>query len=233
MLLAYPDCVAKDTIDLLVLPHPRSHIPTYFAVPQAPCPHEMYELVVVRPEKSAARSWFISSSAQEQGHVLGDGALRLLSPVDPVFVLLGLLAPDSARCESRQFRAWDDLVDGACDWHAQHRAQWHDIPVFLGMQRVLAHADRICDTQAMPTGDGHVYRLNVAKIHALLDVKAQKLLADDVWAKAPETLGRYARKCLDSTPGKTADEQYEAARRNTVKSLLHAHIPACIAAGWT
>ena len=52
---------------ILVLPHPRSAAPAYFAVTQGADHASWYELLVVRGDQSASRSWMVSPGAGGSG----------------------------------------------------------------------------------------------------------------------------------------------------------------------
>ena len=82
--LAYPPDVAHATTRLWVLPHPRTGVPTYFATSQDGT--NAYELLVTRPP---TRSWLLRGH-DDDGYVIADGAMRILSRIDPAFLLLGI-----------------------------------------------------------------------------------------------------------------------------------------------
>lgn len=238
--LAYPP-LAPDT-RLWVLPHPHSSTPVYFAVGDA---HALYELVVVRADKPNTRSWFVAPYAPQgasggQGEVLSDGALRILTPIDPAFVLLGILGDDPHAFDTRQYRPLDDLADLAAERHAARRAEagggarpWPDLVPFLTLPGNAPHLARICDTQAeVAAADGYVYRLSLAKISALLDTKHQRLADTAVHDRAPETLGRQVRKQLER-PSAASAADVQAAQDEVARALLLAYLPPAVAQRWT
>lgn len=231
--LAHPAVDAETR--LLVLPHPSSGAPTYFSTP-AEGEHEMYELLVVRAEKPSARSWMVAArDAHAGGSVLADGALRALSPIDPVFVLLGLLAESDAE---RRFCPADDLAEAAAERHAQRRATegsvrpWPDIAPFLLHPRMAAHLQRICDTQdELSASDGLVYRLSYDKISALLSDKCARLAQSAVHDAAPETLGRQVRKELADAQH-ASDAEIRAAQESVARRLVQSYLPPAVAGRW-
>ncbi|PWN53978.1 hypothetical protein IE53DRAFT_337920 [Violaceomyces palustris] len=131
ILLAYPESAfASDSKGkrLLVLPHPRTGNPSYF-LPYHPSesPHPtgssdqsggdrdlkgeseggILQLQVIRQDKSE-RSWFISGADDDDG----DGALHLLTPIDPIFLLLPILY--SVMSDAKPpFLPLEDLFDQA------------------------------------------------------------------------------------------------------------------------
>ena len=175
---------------LLALPHPQSGIPAYFGVHEV---GKLYEVLIVR---DGQRSWLVGESPQ----VVADGALRLLSPVDPAFVLLGALGTDNT-----SYLTADDLFEAAAERCAHARTgTWPDI---AELARYSSHLDRICDTQHV---DGHEsYRVSRDKVRALIDAKimAVEAAADG----APETLGAQVRRLEDAgePPG---DARHKVAR---------------------
>lgn len=224
---------------LLVLPHPHSGVPSYYALHGTPS--ELYEVLVVRPAAPHARSWFLThadatSASRAPGAVLGDGALRTLSPVDPALVALGMLADT----EARHFCPLEDLAEAAAELHAQRRAEalpgraqpWPDIVPFLMLPAMEPHLQRICDTQSEAAASGLVYRLSWDKIAALLDAKHARLAHPDVHAAAPETLGRLVRKSLDQ-PQTASDEEVRKAQAHVARSLLLSYVPRSVAERWT
>ncbi|WFD04149.1 hypothetical protein MOBT1_002852 [Malassezia obtusa] len=223
---------------MLVLPHPHTGVPSYFALDDTHT--ALYELLVVRPDAPHARSWLVGhaeSRGGAPGAVIGDGALRVLSPIDPVFVVLGLLAD----VDARHFRPLEDLAEAAAELHAQRRAQatpgggapraWPDIVPFLSMPSIAAHLARICDTQAEAAADGLVYRLSWARVAEVLDAKRTRLAEPATCDAAPETLGRLVRKALPSA-ATASDDEVQRARVAVARDLVCAYIPPSVAARW-
>ncbi|WFD21208.1 hypothetical protein MCAP1_003469 [Malassezia caprae] len=232
--LAYPaDVGAAAPTRLYVLPHPRSGVPTYFAVQD----DATYELLVVRPEQRVARSWMLAPcGASSPGHVLRDGALHVLSPMDPALLLLGLLA--SAWGE-RRFCPRDDLAEAAAEHHAASRAArmaartgaapsapaWPEIASVLALPAMQEPLTRICATQAEPSAlDGLVYRLDEARVCALLDRKVERVLqdaADVIDAQSQRHYGAHA-----------SDADVAAARRRVATDLVASYVPLAVEAVW-
>lgn len=226
---------------ILVLPHPHSGVPSYFALSDTDA--RLYEVLVVRPDAPHARSWFVghgdgTARPDAPGAVVRDGALRVLSPIDPIFVLLGLLAD----VDARHFRPLDDLAESAAELHARRRAAsvpdggearpWPDIAPFMMHSAMAAHLPRLCDTQSEAAADaGCVYRLSWDKIGAELDAKRARLAQSAVCDAAPETLGRQVRKALTNAHTAT-DAEVAAAQAEAARAMVLAYCPPSVAAHW-
>ncbi|KAI3617114.1 hypothetical protein CBS9595_003023 [Malassezia furfur] len=236
--LAHP-CVGDAR--MLVLPHPHSGVPSYFVLSEADA--RLYEVLIVRPDAPHARSWFVGHAdgaprSDAPGAVVRDGALRILSPIDPLFVLLGLLAD----VDARHFCPLDDLAESAAELHARRRAAsvpdggearpWPDIVPFVMHNAMAEHLPRLCDTQSEAAADtGCVYRLSMPKIHAELDAKRARLAQSAVCDAAPETFGRQVRKALTNAHSAT-DAEVAAAQADTARAMVLAYCPPSVAAGW-
>jgi len=234
--LAYPEGVGADApTRLYVLPHPRSGVPTYFAV------HDdaTYELLVVRPDQRAARSWMLAprGGAPRPGHILRDGALHVLSPMDPALLLLGLLAPVWGE---RRLCPRDDLAEAAAEHHAARRAAdlaarapeaapstpaWPDIATVLALPAMQAPLTRICATQAEPSAhDGLVYRLDEARVYALLTRKVERVLHD----AADVVAAQSQRHC----GAEATDAEIAAAQRRVATDLVATYVPPAVDDAW-
>ncbi|WFD32895.1 hypothetical protein MSPP1_003948 [Malassezia sp. CBS 17886] len=240
--VAYPQGVGSEPPTLFPLPHPRTGTPTYYALTDhtaAP----LYEVLVVRPEQRVSRTWLsvpTTSGPHAQGTVAGDGSLRILSAVDPALVLLGLLGGPGGDM-SRRLSPLEDLAESVADWHARARAQalgdsrtdavWTEIKALLLDPRMGTHLQRICETDVVAAAtDACLYRLDWAKVHALLDTKTDRLLADGIWESAPETLGRLVNRQVE----RDADAAtVAAARRRAAEELIASYIPAGVEREWT
>ncbi|WFD01034.1 hypothetical protein MYAM1_003794 [Malassezia yamatoensis] len=205
------------------LPHPRTHVPTYYVMDQSHM--RTYEMLVVRPEPPQARSWFVGSAqdaapnSTSPGTVLKDGGLRLFSPIDPFFIVVGLIA----EVESKHFCPLEDLAEAAADLHAGRRAQilakdldpqhsdlWPDIVPFLLQDWVASHLERVCDTQDDPSIGSVIYRLNWEKVFDELQAKLARLTSCSLLDSAPETIGRQVRKKVANVHTATQSEWQEA-----------------------
>lgn len=235
--LAYPaNMSAAAPARLYVLPHPRSGAPTYFSVQD----DATYELLLVRPDQRAGRSWMLApgEGASMPGHILRDGALYVLSPMDPAFLLLGLLA---CTWGERRFCPRDDLAETAAEHYATQRAaelaarapdaapattpSWPDITAVLALPAMQAPLRRLCATQTESSAlDGLVYRLDEAKVYALFDQKIERVLRD----AADVIEVQSQRQC-----GASATEaEIAAAQRRVAARLVAAYVPVPIEEAW-
>ncbi|WFD45185.1 hypothetical protein MPSI1_003863 [Malassezia psittaci] len=218
--VVHPD-IEKERI--FTLPHPRTHIPSYYVMDQSHT--RTYEMLVVRPEPPQARSWFVGSAEDASqksslpGTVLKDGGLRLFSPIDPFFIVIGLIA----EVESKHYCPLEDLSEAAAELHARRRAQtlakdvdtqhldlWPDIVPFLLQDSIKPHLKRICDTQDDPSIGSVIYRLNWDKILGEFQAKCARLTCSSLLDSAPETIGRQVRKRLANAHTATPSEWQEA-----------------------
>ncbi|WFD34315.1 hypothetical protein MCUN1_001154 [Malassezia cuniculi] len=172
-------------------------VPAYFGVHED---GQLYEVLVVR---DGTRSWLVGGDAQ----VIADGAVRLLSPVDPAFVWLGLI-----NTEQSSYLSAEDLLEAVAERHAASLSgSWPDI---LQLERFAVHLARICDTQHVDGRD--MYRPSREKARSLIDGKVASLCAKI--DSAPDTLGVQVRRLED------AGEKTEAAREKVCRDLVMSYI---------
>ncbi|KAL4399655.1 ribonuclease H2 complex protein [Malassezia pachydermatis] len=239
--LVYPAQLGLASTRIWVLPHPRSGAPAYFALSDQDS--TMYELLSTRPDKAVSRSWFLapSSSAHtptdaDHGYIVEDGAWRIFSPIDPAFVLLGILASTN---DERRMRPLDDWAEAATEFHVRRRAQamaaqqnneerhtsWPDLPLFVALPSMHTHLERLCTTQAEPnTTDGHVYRLDWSKMQAWLNTKVERLCT-----QATEALEPHIARSLPAFP---RDEDIAQARRAVARAWVDAYLPPAVEERW-
>ena len=209
--LAYPPDVAHATTRLWVLPHPRTGVPTYFATSQDGT--NAYELIVTRPP---TRSWLLRGH-DDDGYVVADGALRILSRIDPAFLLLGIFCVLDT---SQQYWPLDDWLEAATDVHVQRRSMsaWPDMAAFVALPSMQTHLDRICATQE--ADGGRVYRLDETRIRAMLHAKAQR-----VCARAPEQVAAQAWRTLDAS---ASDADVDSAQQEVARQWIEAYVPLSV-----
>ncbi|SJX60683.1 uncharacterized protein SRS1_11911 [Sporisorium reilianum f. sp. reilianum] len=195
----------------LVLPHPRTLVPTYYLH----CPAtgsaaqgELYELSTLSDIKYE-RSWMLS----RLNCVVGAGQLDIVSRVDVRFVVVALLC---ALGGDGKFRSVEDTFEqvalvlqarrseALCAavpevTAAQH--EWTDIVAFGNLPLVKRALQDVADVQDLPNGDT-AYRLSRPKLFRLLDTKHAALAQRATFAAAPNTLGRSFERTwpLDSDP---------------------------------
>lgn len=244
--LAHPP-LPRDT-RLLVLPHPQSGAPAYFAAGEADSNgySTLYEMLTVRGEKHAARSWFIAPNdtedSQSHGSVIADGAMRVLSPIDGGFVLLGIVFDE--RKLSQRWVPLDDLLDAAAESHTQRRARrhpdsaaapWPDVCALRSYHATTVHLSKVFETQPIGIGSSElVYRFSWDRTLTWLDAKLERLAQPGVFDKSPETLSRQVNRRLDATCTDRAATALEtaAARRAVSVDLIASYLPAAVAKRW-
>lgn len=101
----------------LTLPHPRTHIPTYYLSTS----EQLLELGSLADTK-IDRSWFVSSSslaaplasdAEMQEQVISKARLEILSPVDVRFLVISILDSLNGTADTGVFRSAEDAFDQA------------------------------------------------------------------------------------------------------------------------
>ncbi|KAI8579723.1 hypothetical protein K450DRAFT_241180 [Umbelopsis ramanniana AG] len=145
-------------------PHPRTGDPSRYVLQQ-----DGVLLEVQKVEAEHKQSWLIGNSVQK------NGVLYMMTPMDPLFVLLPVLAETrkkSAESDGR-FVQYDSIFSDADDdqrYQSLHRLA--DIP---GLPAQLGH---LCDQQEYMKGE-FVYRLNEDKTLKWLRLKVEAV-ADNV-----------------------------------------------------
>ena len=185
-------------------------MPTYFATSQDGT--NAYELLVTRPP---TRSWLLRG--HDDGYVIADGAMRILSRIDPAFLLLGIFCVLDT---SQQYWPLDDWLEAATDVHVQRRSMgaWPDMAAFVALPPMQAHLDRICATQE--ADGGRVYRLDETRIRAMLRAKAQR-----VCARAPEQVAAQAWRTLDAS---ASDADVDSAQQEVARQWIEAYVPLSV-----
>ncbi|KAF9469910.1 ribonuclease H2, subunit B [Collybia nuda] len=170
---------------LLRLPHPRTGIPSLFIScessldkGQALSQSRILEVQAVHPPDS--RSWFMGSQ------VLTDGKLLIITPIDPVFLLIPILR--AARQDDRtpdNFLPPDDIFEAA-SIQLQSSSQTHqdqslhvlaeDILRFVSLTCVKTALKCICDVKDI-TEEIVVYRFSLSKTTEYLRTKVARLSA--------------------------------------------------------
>ena len=236
--LAFPSEVTNDDLtQLWVLPHPRSGAPAYYAISNDG--HgTLFELIVTRPTAPASQSWFLREATSLEGQVVADGAMHILSRIDPAFVLLGILGLEH---DGKRFWPLDDWAEAATDAHVTRRLAlhkdpssttcssqsptaftnaWPDITAFVLHPMMHKHLLRICSTQPQThTCDGLVYRLDWSRVIAILDEKVDRLCVgahDILTAQSARSTG-------------CSDEAYDTPETDGIRRIAREWIGAYLA----
>ncbi|KAL5485367.1 hypothetical protein ACEPAI_8009 [Sanghuangporus weigelae] len=165
------DATTRSHLWFLRLPHPRSGLLSLFLPTLAPNGSSILELQSVAPNSS--RSWF------NGGEILSDGSMLLMTPIDPVFLLVPILKAASPQDGSLgNFRTLDDILEGAStnlakDENAEELNPG-DILKFGRLPCVQEGMRRICDTKDIAS-DLVVFRYSHSKLLEYLIKKANRL----------------------------------------------------------
>lgn len=166
-------------VPFIRLPHPRTGFPALFLPVEAKdnagrISSQILEIQKVNPVDS--RSWFI------EDEVISDGRLVLMTPVDPVFLLLPILiCTQSTNGSSGQFRPVDDILEEAAiviQEQYQTRQEGYvlseDVLLFTQMKCTRNALKNICDVKEI-TEDITVYRYSQERTLRYLRSKVLRL----------------------------------------------------------
>ncbi|EJD02758.1 uncharacterized protein FOMMEDRAFT_156092 [Fomitiporia mediterranea MF3/22] len=184
----------RPQLELLRLPHPRTGILSLFLpFETANSQSSILELQNVAP--TARRSWF------HDGEVLS-GDLLLMTPLDPVFLLVPFLRAVSPQDGSLgNFRTLDDIFEDASVKLGKEGDTSSDAPIelvpgdILELSRFACIHDamrRICDTKDVAS-DLVVFRYSHSKLLGYLEKKATRLAEGNLLGKL-RTLERELAK---------------------------------------
>ncbi|KIJ67963.1 hypothetical protein HYDPIDRAFT_107506 [Hydnomerulius pinastri MD-312] len=134
----------------LRLPHPRTGIASLFLPHQASIigdgkqTSKILEVQAVAPPNS--RSWFMGDE------VVSDGKLLVMTPVDPLFLLIPILQAIKPRDnETAQFRPAEDIIDEAASQiaEASNITALHDASTIIKAEDIMSFAALDCTKDAM------------------------------------------------------------------------------------
>ncbi|KIJ49640.1 hypothetical protein M422DRAFT_777566 [Sphaerobolus stellatus SS14] len=162
------DTAAPKQEELLRLPHPRTGYPSLFiAKSNSQNEDALFEVQTVAPHSK--RSWFLPS-----GDTIADGKLQLLTPIDPLFLLIPIflaLIPADGTIEN--FRPLDDIIeDAASRLHVEHPSiKIENVTRLTNLSSVRKAATRLCESKDI-TDELTVYRFSRLKLVETLSKKA-------------------------------------------------------------
>ncbi|KAH8547705.1 ribonuclease H2, subunit B [Umbelopsis sp. PMI_123] len=146
------------------VPHPRTGEPSRYVLQQ-----NGVMLEVQKVEAEHKQSWLIGNSVQK------NGILYMMTPIDPLFLLLPVLASlrkKSAESHGRYVQ-YDSIFSDADD--DQRYQSLHHLAVIPRLSEQLGH---LCDQQEYIKGE-YAYRLNEDKALKWLQLKVQ-VVADNI-----------------------------------------------------
>ncbi|KAG0319393.1 Ribonuclease H2 subunit B [Dissophora globulifera] len=147
---------AENPITLL-LPSPSSGLPSRYVIQEG----KLYEMQVVDPE--GLRSWFVGDTIQS------DGSLYIITPIDPVFMILPILdimRQQTAESQGR-FLVLHDIFESDQYTSLRHLALLHRIEDFLSL---------VSEVRTGSMDRAKTFRLDDAKALAWMKQKVQVLV---------------------------------------------------------
>lgn len=215
----------------LRLPHPRTGVTSLFFIHDQHAPDDttkkssILEVQAISPTN--ARTWFIGEE------VVADGKLIVMTPMDPMFLLVYLLRVPQARDGSKgNFRPVQDIMEevsttiaDASEKIAQKDPSLNvsadDIISFLSLDFVQSSIKRVCDVKAI-TDEITVYRYSHDVVLENLKSKVGRL-SDPRVAEISRTLVRSLAKDGLMDDGK--EELLELGRIKLACELLSQYLP--------
>ncbi|KAG2150542.1 ribonuclease H2, subunit B [Suillus clintonianus] len=225
------NCHADYATRFLRLPHPRTGLASLFLLHDQHAQDDtiktssISEVQAISPAN--ARTWFIGEE------VIADGKLMVMTPMDPMFLLMYLLRVPQARDGSKgNFRPLQDIIEevsatiaDASEKEAQKdpslKISADDIISFLSLDFVQSSIKRVCDIKVV-TEEITVYRYSHDIVLENLKRKVGRL-SDPRVAEMSRTLVRNLAKDGLMDDGK--EELLESGRIKLACELLSQYLP--------
>lgn len=227
---------------ILSLPNPASSSPNRYFV----CPEKgFYEFTQITAPKKTCRSWLLTpentttekngepaedgaSQREDDGYVLNKPEMFIATPVDPLFVLLPLLANG----ESGSYLTFSDYVYTT---EKQDLAQLQQLlrqSAFAKLEKTMEQRmEAVCDCLDMGDGEDKMYQLSTQNLAGELASKAKRMAKNGLPATMEE---RFVKQALetpvlsvkredsnmsiaadDATPGAPSENTSNAASQET------------------
>ncbi|KAI6046048.1 ribonuclease H2, subunit B [Pisolithus marmoratus] len=172
----------------LRLPHPRTGLPSLF-LPYQPLRDKgnaILEVQTVAPP--GARSWFLGEevvSGKLNSNTVANGRLLVMTPIDPLFLLIPILGATTSEGAQANFRPADDIFEEAATKlvEASHPSGSQDpslvvtpddIMTFGALDCTMHAMKRICDAKEI-TADITVFRYSQERLIEQLRKKVTAL----------------------------------------------------------
>ncbi|KAG0707389.1 ribonuclease H2, subunit B [Suillus ampliporus] len=215
----------------LRLPHPRTGLASLFLLHDQHSQDDstktssILEVQAISPTN--ARTWFIGEE------VVADGKLMVMTPMDPMFLLMYLLRVPQARVGSKgNFRPMSDIIEevaatasDASEKDAQKdpslKVSTDDVISFLSLDFVQSSIKRVCDIKVI-TEEITVYRYSHDVVLENLKGKVARL-SDPRVAEMSRTLVRNLAKDGLMDDGK--EGLLESGRMKLACELLSQYLP--------
>ncbi|KZP17996.1 hypothetical protein FIBSPDRAFT_1046540 [Athelia psychrophila] len=211
----------------LRLPHPRTGIASLFLpyeTKSEPKEDRILEVQAVAPVN--ARSWFLG-----QSEVVADGKMLVMTPIDPVFLLIPILKAAHPQDGSLgSFRPADDMFEEAAtqlskvnpdEKDPSARLPSKDILHLFTLPCVRKALKRACDVKEI-TPEIVVYRFSAPRLEEYLQLKVARLGAQDVTESSRTLLRKLAMEGL-MEDGK--EDLLKMGRVKATCDLLSQYIP--------
>ncbi|KAL1752691.1 ribonuclease H2, subunit B [Schizophyllum commune] len=207
---------------LVRLPHPRTNIPSLFALYGTG--NQIAEVQAVAPPNE--RSWFLGDN------VIADGRLLVMTPMDPTFLLIPLLlALQSPDGSLGQLRPWDDIAEDIVTKVATDTADppkdrstildAADLEAFLESPCCRTALGNLCQCEAI-TPEITVYRYSPPTLTAYLQRKVARL-SESSLQEGSKTVTRNLAKDGLMEDGK--EELLKLGRTRAACDLISQYLP--------
>ncbi|PCH43776.1 hypothetical protein WOLCODRAFT_132945 [Wolfiporia cocos MD-104 SS10] len=213
----------RKDLRMLMLPHPRTGISSLFLPYEPPTCEKSSILEVQSVAPANERSWFMSD-----GHVLSDGQLFVMTPIDPAFLMIPILQR-SIPTEERQgaFRPAEQLLEEAAarilpsTENGSADCYISDVLRLLEFSCVRDALRHICEVKEI-NPDLVVYRFSPTKVQEYLKRKVTRLAKQENCEISRTIIRHLARDGL-MEDGK--EHLLESARTRAACDLVSQYIP--------
>ncbi|CEL60790.1 hypothetical protein RSOLAG1IB_04029 [Rhizoctonia solani AG-1 IB] len=172
----------------LQLPHPRTGLPALFVYHGS----TLLELHSVTPD--TPRSWFVGES------VVSNGNLMLMTPIDPVFILIPFL---QTLDPNAPFKPTDDFLEEALLKYSPPDINKQDVALFMTLGCARRALKQLCETKVVPP-DMTVHKPSPERITAFIKQRLERVIAAQPLA-GPATSEPTSDPTLEPAPGSTSE----------------------------
>ncbi|KAF9652960.1 hypothetical protein BDM02DRAFT_3088479 [Thelephora ganbajun] len=216
----------NDQPRFLRLPHPRTGVPSLFLPGKRRETDDslngILEVHAIAPPNP--RSWFMDDQVVEEGKLL------LMTPVDPVFLLIPIVRAISKEGAPANFRPLDDIFDDAVTalmsrnrkiTSPDQQISRHDIVKFTSMKCAAAAMKHLCEVKEV-TPEISVYRFSMQILVGYLKKKVTRLIAANDFRESLTVVRLLAR---DGLMEDGEESLLEAGRLKAACDLVAHHLP--------
>lgn len=224
---------------ILSLPNPASSSPSRYFI----CPEKgFHEFTQITTPKKACKSWLLAPNSvptdndkgepiEDEGYILHKPDMFIATPVDPLFILVPLLANG----ESGSYLTFSDYVYTTENQGLTQLQQLLRQTAFTKLEKIMEQRmEAVCDCLDMGDGEDKMYQLSTAKLVAELVSKARNMAKNGLPASMEE---RFVKQALETpvlsvkreesnisiaaanaTPGAPSDDTSNAPSQETKES---------------